>query len=337
MPADSRVHPPFQVSGLLRSPHAQSLMTSGPWRRIQVRRQAAEFMRRSRPEVIRAADGSRLLGFHNRSSVPAEQRRNALVILLHGWEGSVDSNYLLSTGRALDLAGFDTFRLNFRDHGQSHHLNEGLFHSCRLLEVVDAIGQVARAHEAGPVFLAGFSLGGNFTLRVARAAPMHGFRLERAVAISPVIRPSHVLDALEGGWPVYHHYFVQKWRRSLRIKQSLFPLQYSLDDWFRVKSLRAQTEWLVANQTNFPDLDAYLEGYSVDGDYLEGLEVPTLIITAEDDPIIPIGDFRDLPAVEALEIEVLARGGHCGFIENWRMDSWIEQRLIGDLCRHLKT
>jgi len=260
-----------------------------------------------------------------------------LVILLHGWEGSVDSNYMLDTGVALDAAGFDTFRLNFRDHGASHHLNDGLFHSCLLMEILDAVAQLRQGYGDRPVFLVGFSLGGNFTLRIARNAPDYGFDLTRAIAISPVIRPLHVLDALEQGLAVYHYYFVYKWRRSLRIKQGLYPGRYSLDEWLRIKDLREQTRWLIENLTPFPDLQTYLDGYSVAGDYLVGLSLPTLVITAADDPIIPIDDFQALPDVPAMDLEILERGGHCGFIDNWRMDSWIEKRLIGELCQHLKN
>lgn len=323
--------PPFEPGRLLGNTHIQSILTSGPWRRVKVRRGAAGYMARSREEVIEASDGTRLLGFRNHAADGQRGRRNALVILLHGWEGSVDSNYLLSTATALDAAGFDTFRLNFRDHGQSHHLNRDLFHSCRLDEVLDAVGQVTQAYSTGPVFLVGFSLGGNFTLRVARHAPAHGFSLDRAIAVSPVIRPHHVLDALESGLSVYHSYFVRKWRNSLKIKQRLYPEHYRLEKWFRLKDLRSQTDWLVENLTEFPNLDAYLEGYSVAGDYLAGLETPTRIITAADDPIIPVADFHALQASSALELDILPRGGHCGFISNWRLDSWIEHRLIQEL------
>ena len=331
MPAEA---PDFQPRGWLANTHVQSLMTSGPWRKRHVLHKARAYLARSRPEVIRAWDGTRLLGLRNR---PPGGEARALVILLHGWEGSVDSNYMLSAAQALDEAGFETFRLNFRDHGPTHHLNEGLFHSCRLGEVLDAVAQVRMQYTQGPVFLVGFSLGGNFTLRVARAALDYGFDLTRAIAVSPVIRPLHVLDALETAWPVYHGYFVYKWRRSLKIKQALFPRAYDLSGWFQLKRLRAQTEWLVEHMTGFRSLDDYLEGYSVAGDYLKGLETSSLIITAADDPIIPAGDFHDLPKTPALDIEMLAHGGHCGFIDNWRMRSWIDQRLIGELCRHLNN
>ncbi len=317
--------------------HVQSLMTSGPWRKLAVKRRARAFLQRSEPELIRAVDGTRLLAYRNQTVAGRREQRDALVILLHGWEGSVDSNYMLDTAVALDDAGFDTVRLNFRDHGKSHHLNDGLFHSCLLTEMLDAVAQLRQSYGDRPVFLAGFSLGGNFTLRIARNAPDYGFELTRSVAVSPVIRPAHVLDALEQGLAVYHYYFVYKWRRSLRIKKALYPDHYSLDEWFRIRDLREQTRWLIENLTPFPDLPTYLEGYSVAGDYLAGLTLPTLIITAADDPIIPVSDFRELPDVPALDVEVLERGGHCGFIQNWRMDSWIEKRLIGELCQHLNN
>ncbi|WP_181918301.1 MULTISPECIES: YheT family hydrolase [unclassified Wenzhouxiangella] len=325
--------PSFEPRGLLASPHMQSILTSGPWRRRKVRKRAAEYLSRCIERIVTANDGTRLLGFANRAQ---HGRRDALVIMLHGWEGSADSNYLLSTAVTLDGAGFDTFRLNFRDHGDSHHLNEGLFHSCLLDEVLDVVATVAGEYD-GPVFLAGFSLGGNFTLRIARHAPERGLDIRRAIAVSPVIRPHHVLDAMEQGLPIYERYFVHKWRRSLKHKQSLFPERYNLKDWFRLGRVRAQTEWLIERLTDFEDLDAYLEGYSVAGDYLAGLETSTLIITAADDPIIPVRDFEALPHPAALDIEVLPHGGHCGFLTNWRLDSWIEQRLKSELCRLIKT
>jgi len=198
--------------------------------------------------------------------------------------------------------------------------------------VLDAVAAVADEYD-GPVFLAGFSLGGNFALRIARHAPERGLELKRTIAVSPVIKPRHVLDAMEQGLPIYERYFVHKWRRSLKHKQSLYPERYNLRDWFRLGRVRAQTAWLVERLTEFESLDDYFEGYSVAGDYLAGLETSTLIITAADDPIIPIRDFETLPRPPALDIEVVPRGGHCGFLANWRLESWIEHRVKSELCR----
>ncbi len=319
----------FAPQALVANAHVQSILTSGPWRRWKLHGAAGAYRAASRREVVATPGGVHLLGYRNHASAATR----GLVILLHGWEGSADSNYLVSLAVALDGAGFDTFRLNFRDHGGSHHLNRELFHSCRLREVLEAVRRLARGYTDGPVFLVGFSLGGNFALRVARQAPAADIPLARVIAVSPVVRPAHVLDALQRGPRVYHHYFVHKWRRSLRLKQLLFPDMYRLDEWFALPDLRAQTRYLVEHFTEFPDLDAYLEGYSVAGEFLEGLEVPSLIITAADDPIIPERDFRALPRPPALELEIHDRGGHCGFLENWRLDAWIDRRITSELCQ----
>ncbi|MDX1626711.1 MAG: alpha/beta fold hydrolase [Wenzhouxiangellaceae bacterium] len=322
---------PFRPRGLLANRHLQSVLTSGPLRKRKVLKRTRGFRAAAEREIVSTPGGVHLLGFRNRPDQP----NGGLAILLHGWEGSSVSNYLLDSAFALHEAGFETFRLNFRDHGDSHHLNEEIFHSCRLTEVLEAVGVVAAAHD-GPVFLVGFSLGGNFALRVARNAPEHGIELDRVVAVSPVIRPRNVLDALASGLPVYEQYFVRKWRKSLRRKQSLYPERYNLDSWFRHRNLADQTRHLVADYTEFEGLDDYLEGYSIAGDYLAGLEVPTLVVTAADDPIIPISDFESLPRPDALELEIWPHGGHCGFLSNWRMESWIEQRIVSDLCKKLE-
>jgi len=321
----------FRPGGLLANRHLQSLLSSSPWRKRRVLRRSGGFLERARREILTTPAGVRLLGYRNQPHQP----NGALVILLHGWEGSAESNYILDTALALDQAGFETFRLNFRDHGDSHHLNEDLFHSCRLEEVLDAVALLAGRHESGPVFLAGFSLGGNFALRVARHAPERQARLDRVIAVSPVIRPRHVLDALASGLPLYEQYFVRKWRRSLRRKQQLYPERYNLHSWFRHRRLDEQTRHLVADYTEFPDLSAYLEGYSIAGDYMRGLSVSSLIVTAADDPIIPITDFELLPRLDALEIEVWPHGGHCGFLSDWRLESWIAKRIVSELCQQL--
>ena len=325
---------PFVPPGLLKNPHVQSVLTSSPWRRWKVLRKSADYRVRSTEEIITTPENVRLLGFRNE---PVQARSDDLAILLHGWEGSADSNYLLDASLALDSAGMRTFRLNFRDHGDSHHLNEDLFHSCRLEEVLQAVGVIAEQHlqqyPDAAVYLVGFSLGGNFALRIARQAPTHGIQLDHVIAVSPVIRPSNVLAAMEEGLPVYEKYFVRKWRRSLRRKQELFPERYNLDEWFEQHKLSEQTRHLVEAYTDFEHLDAYLEGYSIAGDYLQGLSVATEVITAADDPIIPVSDFHNLPKSDALNLEIWPHGGHCGFIENWRFKSWIADRIVSELCQ----
>src|SRR5690606_24041711 len=121
------------------------------------------------------------------------------VILLHGWEGCADSQYMLSTGALAYRLGYDVFRLNFRDHGRTHALNEGLFHSCRLEEVLRAVSEIVAMIRPRRTLLIGYSLGGNFALRVAAQAPDRGLSLSRVIAICPVLRPHSTMRALETG------------------------------------------------------------------------------------------------------------------------------------------
>ena len=110
-----------------------------------------------------------MLGHYSSQVAAGRPQARDLVILLHGWEGSADSMYVLSLGSYLFELGCDVYRLNFRDHGPSHHLNEEIFHSCRLDEVVGAVRAIQRALRSTRRST-GFSLGGNFALRVAARA-----------------------------------------------------------------------------------------------------------------------------------------------------------------------
>jgi len=87
------------------------------------------------------------------------------MVLLHGWEGRSESTYIQLLADTLYRQGVSIARLNFRDHGNTHHLNRGLFHSCRLDEVADAVRAVQDQWQPQQLFLAGFSLGGNFAIR----------------------------------------------------------------------------------------------------------------------------------------------------------------------------
>jgi len=280
--------------------------------------------RASRECVLDCGQGVRLQGFH----APVAGRERGLVVMLHGWEGSSSSTYVLSAAERIHARGYAVFRLNFRDHGTSHALNRELFHSCRILEVVGAVRALATRFADRPLFLVGFSLGGNFALRVALRAPAAGIPLTRVVAVNPAISPSSVLDALER-WPnIYERYFIGKWRRSLQRKQKAFPGLYDFREWHELRGLREQTRYLVERHSDFATLDEYLDGYSIAGRVLAGLEVPSTLITSTDDPIVPVEDVRAMRASNALTIEIQQGGGHCGYVETLMFRRWIDRRIV---------
>jgi len=316
---------PFRPPAWLRGPHLQTMLSSMGIRRFGLSRGAREVRAQSRPMVLDCGAGVRLLGLH--SAQP--ERGRSLVVLLHGWEGSADSNYMWSAATYHYAAGHDVFRLNLRDHGPSHHLNEGLFHSCRIDEVVGAVGELARLAAGRPMHLVGYSLGGNFALRVALRAPGAGIPLTSAIAISPVLDPAHTLRCLEQRTWLYRNYFVQKWRRSLRRKAAAWPGRYVLDDLLRARGLGPMTRELVERYTDYPDMQSYLDGYALVGPILAGLLVPSHILTSLDDPIIPADDLARLSPSAALTIETTERGGHCAFLDALQGPSWVDRRIAG--------
>jgi uncharacterized protein len=307
----------YQPAPLLRNGHLQTVLGSlwpVPW---LIRRRAARLREAACELLLDCGDGVRLQAFHTSASLKAAAgdasggvRRVA--ILLHGWEGSAEATYLLSLGSLLLARGYDVVRLNLRDHGTTHHLNRDIFHSCRLAEVVGATRAVAELFAGAPLYLAGFSLGGNFMLRVAAdaAAPQ---ALRGVVAVSPVLDPEVTLTALEEGPAIYHRSFVSRWSRSLRRKQRAWPEVHDFKAMLRLGRLRSMTAGLVALCTDFPDLAAYLNGYAVTGDRLATLRVPASVLLAEDDPIVPAADLSRLAASPRLSVVRTRYGGHCGF------------------------
>jgi len=314
----------------LRSPHAQSLLSSSPIRRRVVRRWSAALRAAERPWVLDGGEGVRLQGFYSeqKNQPDGGSPRRGLVVLLHGWEGSVNSNYILSNGARLYAAGFDVFRLNFRDHGETHHLNPGIFHSCRLEEVLCALADLQARCGSRPWSLVGYSLGGNFALRVAINAERAGLRLCQVISICPVIDPARAMLAMERGIHFYERYFERKWSRSLRIKRRSFPELYGDEGWDGIRGLRARTHYLATRYAGFEDADSYFAGYSIAGRRLQALKIPAFVLTSEDDPVVPVADYYQLPAIPQLEILVSKYGGHCGFLKNWKLESLAEDLIL---------
>ncbi|NNF51843.1 MAG: alpha/beta fold hydrolase [Gammaproteobacteria bacterium] len=315
----------FNPSWWLKSGHVQTAMASLAIRRRHLRRRAAGMLEVARETLLDCGDGVRL---HGLASMHPGNAPRTLVILIHGWEGSSDSLYLLSCASHLYNEGFDVFRLHLRDHGPSHHLNEGVFHSCRLDEAVQAVRVVCERYSPTKVCLAGFSLGGNFAARIAAQAPAAGLDLSMTIGVCPVLNPRHTLRALETGWPVYRFYFLRKWQRSLHLKAHYFPEQYRPADFGSIKSLMQLTEYFVLEHSDFPDLETYFSGYALVGQTLEKLVQPTHLILAEDDPIIPIEDLDLVATPPALNITRTHHGGHCGYLDSLDGPSWADREIL---------
>jgi len=310
----------FRPAPYLRNGHLQTILASSSLRAWGKNAMCDA----SREMIITTSGGVRLLGFYSPQKF---KEPKGLVILLHGWEGSVTSTYILCTGNSLYGRGYDIFRLNFRDHGTSHHLNQGIFYAVLLDEVFQAVHQMCRRAKPKPSFLAGFSLGGNFALRIARKMRQTPIaNLYHVAAISPVLDPAKSTARVDQ-YPLIRIYFLKKWMQSLKKKQKLFPAIYDFSGVTSLKSIQAVTDHLLQTYSNFSSAADYFREYSLLGDAIKNLPVPTTIISAKDDPIIPVEDFARLERNRLTNLIIQDFGGHNGFIDGFFLKSWYEQKL----------
>jgi predicted alpha/beta-fold hydrolase len=282
--------------------------------------------------LLDCGNGVRLQAFFSRPATLGLPSVGKTALLLHGWEGNANTLYILSLAQKLFAKGFDVVRLNLRDHGFTHHLNRELFHSCLLPEVVGAAQRVQAILQGQLLHLAGFSLGGNFALRVAAQADAAMLKIARVVAISPELDPGETLRAVEHGFSFYHRYFMRKWGISLLRKQAAWPAVYDFAGMLRLPSLRHMTEEMVRRFTPYGSLEEYLEGYSITGDKLASLSIPARVITAYDDPIVPVSGLARLPKLPGLAVMVTRHGGHCGFFDQLAGPTWLESQVVADLA-----
>jgi hypothetical protein len=326
---ESKASAAFTPPRWLANPHLQTIAANRPWRLLA--RSAARRLR-GYEWIIDAGEGVRLQGFHTVAAAPSPHR--ALVVMIHGWEGSAESVYMRGTAAYLHCRGHDIFRLNLRDHGNTHHLNPGLFSGALIDEVVGAVHRLQRLAGDRPLVLLGFSLGGNFALRVGIRAATAGIdRLVRVYAVSPCLNPAATTRAIDRS-PIYRRYFLPRWLRSLRRKAEIFPERYDLDCLRGADSCLALTEAVIAAWSPFASSADYFSTYTLTGNALAALTVPATIVAATDDPVIPAADYDTLPSSPLLEIHLQPAGGHCGFLDRLSAPAWYE-RFIGDHLENL--
>lgn len=322
----------FRPSPWLRHPQLQSILaTKSPRRRRWLKRDG-RMEARAQHHLLDAGNGVRLEGFVSRQ--PAGSTARGLVVLIHGWEGSHESSYLYSMACTVYAAGFDVLRLNLRDHGGSHHLNPEFFHSARIAEVLGAIAAVQATTPVQALYVIGFSLGGNFSLRVGLHGPAAGVRPALAIGISPAINPRATMQAIDDGPALFRWYFTDKWRKTVHAKKAAWP-DLDITGLLEGDSLMAITTAFAERHTEYRALDPYFAEYTLDHETLYTSPTPLAIITADDDPVIPIADFSGLHVERSLIACDLTRyGGHCGFIENLSYDCWAERRVLELLAAH---
>jgi hypothetical protein len=240
------------------------------------------------------------------------------MLCLHGLEGSSDAHYVKGIAEKAFARGFNVVRLNQRNCGGTEHLSEGLYHSGLTSDPLAVMRELASRDGLPSIVVAGYSLGGNLTLRLAGelgddAPPW----FIGACAVSPTLDLAACMDAMERpANRMYEWHFMHGLRQRIRRKAELFPGKYDVRGLWRLWSIRAFDDRYTAPHNGYRDAADYYER-AASIRVVDRIRVPTLVITAEDDPFIPVEPFRD-PRVTgnpAITLVITPHGGHCGFVE----------------------
>ncbi|HET9086010.1 MAG TPA: alpha/beta fold hydrolase [Acidobacteriaceae bacterium] len=266
--------------------------------------------------TVDAAMNSRVLCHCNWQ--PEEVRSDRMTLLLvHGLEGSSESQYMLGNADKAWRAGWNVIRMNMRNCGGTEQLSPTLYHSGMSGDVLAVAEHFARQYGLRQMAWVGYSMGGNLVLKAAGECGATAPEWLRAVVgVSPVVDLAPSADALhEPRNRIYEWNFLRNMLGRYRRKAALFPGTFSLANCKRVRSIRQYDEYIVSPNCGFLGADDYYHRAS-SARTIDRIGVPALILHALDDPFIRMlpetrSKILANPCISLVETE---RGGHCGFL-----------------------
>ena len=270
------------------------------------------------------------------------QRRDVPVLaIVHGLEGSADSFYVQGIAEKAFRRGFHVVRLNQRNCGGTERLTPTLYNSGMSGDYRAVFEELASGDGFEQIFFAGYSMGGNLVTKMAGEFGDDVPRALRGVCgVCPALDLSACADALELRENYfYQRHFVNGLMARYARKVQLLPDRYPRNGFPRVRTVREFDDVITAPCFGFKDAEEYYEAAGAKK-VIAQVRVPTLLITAEDDPFVPYVSFLAARVDRNPAIQFLApkQGGHCAFISNQGGAErfWAEQRIV-EFCEGLKS
>jgi predicted alpha/beta-fold hydrolase len=247
-----------------------------------------------------------------------EPQVHPTLLLLHGLEGSSLAHYMAGISDKAWAAGWNVVRLNQRNCGRTERLSRGLYHSGLTQDPRAVLEELARQDGLRRFAVAGYSLGGNLALKLAGELATTPLPEVKAVcAVSPTMDLAVCVNALERRANIpYQFNFVRNLRKGMRRKAAAFPADYSLEPLRRVWTVRQFDEAYTAPHHGFQNAaDYYYRASAVR--VIDRVRVPTLVLTAENDPFVPVEPFKAAAVTNhpCITVVITADGGHCAFVE----------------------
>jgi uncharacterized protein len=260
------------------------------------------------------------------------------LVILHGLEGSSDSQYVIGTANKAWNAGMNVVRMNVRNCGGTEALCRTLYNSGLSGDIDIVVRELIHDKGLNAVLLAGFSMGGNQVLKLAgewgsNAPP----QVRAAAAVSPAMDLSLSADALHlPSNRIYEWRFLWSLRQRLRRKLRIFPDSLQVKQWWW-RSIRDFDDIVTAPHCGYRDAEDYYERASA-ARVIDRISIPALILHSKDDPFIRVSQETRAkilanPCISFVETE---HGGHCAFLASpdGYDGRWAERQILNFLREH---
>jgi uncharacterized protein len=270
---------------------------------------------------------------------PGKRRDAPVIAIVHGLEGSSESNYARGIAEKAFRLGFHAVRLNQRNCGGTEKLTPTLYNSGMSGDYRAVLEELTSGDGFEQVFVVGYSMGGNLVTKMAGeygdAAPK---ALRGVCVVCPSIDPGACADALELRENfLYQRHFVNGLLVRYARKAKLFPQIYAADGFGVLRTLRQFDDKITAPHFGYKDAQEYYEAAGAKR-VVAQIRVPMLLITAQDDPFVPFESFRCVNSAQNSAIQFITpkHGGHCSFISNQAGAErfWAEQRIVQFCQQH---
>jgi len=264
----------------------------------------------------------------------ADRTKPLTIVIVHGLEGSSESQYVCGLTEKALAAGMNVVRYNQRNCGGTDALAPALYHSGLSDDVAAVARELIARDEISQLALVGFSMGGNLVLKLAGEwGPQAPAQFRAVAACCPSLDLAASADALhEPANRIYETYFLWALRRRMVRKARLFPEHFDVGRMRGMRSLRDFDDRVTAYYCGFAGVDDYYDRASA-AHVVGQIAVPALVLHAADDPFIRITENtrRKIAANPNITFRETEDGGHCAFVgsRNGIDDGyWVEAQIV---------
>lgn len=252
------------------------------------------------------------------------------LIVVHGLEGSSAAGYARSLAFAALEKGYAVHRFNMRSCGGTEHLAPSNYHAGQTSDLYSVARQIREANGL-PIYLVGFSLGGNVVLKLAGELGSSGSDLVAGVcAVSTPIDLAACVVAIERGENfLYEWRFLTRLKERIRVRHQQDPARFPVEPLRGVKTIYHFDDLYTARFFGFGTADNYYATQSSQR-FLDSVRVPALVVQAKDDPLIPF-EVYDHPAFRTnshLLLLATDHGGHLGFLADRQPRFWLDLTIV---------